>query len=214
VTLVAGRASAACYLPRPLVLPADMDLDLRCQHDEDNNGLDDEMEVALGQCLAPRLVFHGGYFQTPAAVVSNMHAKDLDADGNVHLKLQYELLWASDGGFETTDCETIASDNCLVGGIGIPGYYAACYASQVAECNLTCGNSHVGDAQTFTLHATLRQGERWSAVPTVARGFLDWQLATYHFRSNISRISATSATRSSPRATTVGPGGPPDDFPV
>jgi len=43
---------------------------------------------------------------------------------------------------------------------------------------------------------------------------LTQSLATYHFRSNISRISATSATRSSPRATTVGPGGPPDDFPV
>ncbi len=102
-------ARADCTLPRALVLPRAMDPALRCEHDQDDNGLDDEMELELGRCLAPAFRFQTGHVEPPTRVLFNAHGRiprggDGQAVGPMELVFKYVYLWPSDDGFTLMNC--------------------------------------------------------------------------------------------------------------
>lgn len=93
-----------------------MDVALRCAHDQDDNGLDDEMELELGRCLAPAFRFHSGHIEPPTRVLFNAHAKYvIEAGphvGATKVMLHYDYLWPSDLGFTQMDCTEKAESEC------------------------------------------------------------------------------------------------------
>jgi len=107
VPLTASFVSADCPLSRsPVLLPMAMPANLDCVYDEDGNGLDDDMEVAIAQCVVPEFRFDVGEPwwslgpQEPHVLFNSV----LDAiDGkDLHVTIRYGVVWAYDGGFATS----------------------------------------------------------------------------------------------------------------
>ncbi|MCC6648231.1 MAG: hypothetical protein IT374_22005 [Polyangiaceae bacterium] len=158
---------AACPLPRPLALPATMDAKLRCEHDEDDNGLDDEMERVVAECVAPMLVFKPGSYQ-PAQAVAFSAAQTAPST----FRFQYGFFWPSDGGHTEESCvpgdDMIAScsvqcaDACAAAGaVGLIGFgicmatcEPGCLTSTAGICETASHsglNAHPGDAQGLSV---------------------------------------------------------------
>ncbi|MCC6646136.1 MAG: hypothetical protein IT374_11260 [Polyangiaceae bacterium] len=154
-----------------------MDPALRCEHDQDDNGLDDEVELELGRCLAPAFHFQTGHVEPPTRVLFNAHGRvprgaDGQALGPMELIFKYVYLWPRDDGFTLMDCWQKAKDECKYA-LLFPPAYATCLAEQAAFCELSCvENGHAGDAQSLEVRAALsyRPG-RWSVAPLDASGF-------------------------------------------
>lgn len=174
-------ARAECTLPRALVLPAAMDAKLRCEHDEDDNGLDDEMEELLGKCFAPRLRFDSavGLEEAPSKVCFNAIVKNpvptqpVPSDGSVNVTLHYGLAWPHDDGFTQMSawrCSEDAATACTIA-IGSKPWTAWAYGACVGLYELACirgcgdGNAHTGDFQTLSIDAKVEPGvDRWFAT--------------------------------------------------
>ncbi len=94
-------SDAWCALSRsPILPPADaMPEALRCFYDEDDNGLDDDVERELARCFAPELRFDAG---EPARAPNEPHAlfnvrRPSSEPGR--LRIAFTLLYARDAGF-------------------------------------------------------------------------------------------------------------------
>ncbi len=170
-------ARGECTLPRALVLPGAMDPKLRCEHDEDNNGLDDEMEELLGRCFAPRLRFDSavGLEEAPTKTYFNALATSPEGeDGGVDVTLHYGLAWPRDNGFtqmSNSRCSEDAATQCTAVATNWHLWNAALYAACLPVYRNTCAigcrldNAHTGDFQSLSIEVKVVPGvDRWFAT--------------------------------------------------
>jgi len=79
--------------------------ELVCEFDEDDNGLDDEIETQIAQALVPQFRFDKSEEHTrsgePHAVFNTRMS--LDASGRRILTIKYMFVWDRDGGFVNSD---------------------------------------------------------------------------------------------------------------
>ncbi len=133
---------AECTLSRPLVIPAHIDAALRCQSDEDNNGLDDGVEREIAECLAPLHHFHSGYVEPAQTVLYNTRVLQVDGTTLTGI-VKFMHLWPRDDGFVLSTTSWDA-----------PGVPAA------GACQ---HNDHVGDSQNITVRFRVQMaGISWT----------------------------------------------------
>ncbi len=110
-----------------------------CAHDEDGNGLDDDMENQLAKCFVPESRFDAAENELrPCEPVTGFTAWRLtDVEpGHVLVKMHYEGLWRKNGGFAADD-------------------------------DFGCGDAHEGDNEYFDVTLDIHQdGGVWRAEPT------------------------------------------------
>ena len=104
VTPSISRAADYEWVPldrNPVLLSTAMPDELVCVYDEDDNGLDDEIETQIAQAFVPQFRFDGAEEHTradePHAVYSAIIA--LDDEGNRILTVRYMFVWHEDGGW-------------------------------------------------------------------------------------------------------------------
>lgn len=91
-------ASAYCVLDRsPMVLEQSLPEALRCQFDQDGNGLDDAIEEQLAHCFAPRILLDSAENVTSGSEPASVFTARRSAPNEI--VLQMGLLWHNDGGF-------------------------------------------------------------------------------------------------------------------
>ncbi|HNZ25551.1 MAG TPA: hypothetical protein PKL24_25625 [Polyangiaceae bacterium] len=89
----------------PVLFSKAMPEELVCEFDEDDNGLDDEIETQIAQALVPQFRFDKSEEHTrsgePHAVFNTRMS--LDASGRRILTIKYMFVWDRDGGFVNSD---------------------------------------------------------------------------------------------------------------
>ena len=89
----------------PVLFSKAMPDELVCEFDEDDNGLDDEIETQIAQALVPQFRFDKSEEHTrsgePRAVFNTRMS--LDGSGRRILTIKYVFVWDRDGGFVNSD---------------------------------------------------------------------------------------------------------------
>lgn len=107
-----GKALSWCFLPRnPVLSQTAMPQALRCDVDEDGNGLDDEMEHQIARCVAPELRFDSDEDYRRSAEPHALYNTSLRGAGSGSsaplITVRFVFLYAKDGG---TACSTAAHE--------------------------------------------------------------------------------------------------------
>jgi hypothetical protein len=161
----AGGAKVGCSLSRsPFMIDSSLPASLKCQFDQDGNGLDDVVEREIARCVVPEIAYD------PDELFSKTSSGG------------FRSCTLSDRNADPTQCNTAAVMGATANLVEEPNVVFFSYRSGASEISIHyatmwsadggfvddggfgCDNSHLGDCQNFKVRAFItKNSTSWAA---------------------------------------------------